>query len=264
MIPTLLFGIPGSGSMAVFIGGMVLIALKPGPSMVEWQLNLTYVIIWSLALANVVGAGACLFLSKYVAMLTTIRYTYLAPFMIMVICFAAFQAQRDLGDLITLFVVGLLGILLKRFGWPRPAFLIGFVLADQSETYLHQAVQFYDWDFLLRPGVLIIAAITVVSAWVGARKAPTGEIDAEAAVALKANNMRPQAWFATAVFAFFAWGLIDGLRHSFIGGIYPIGIGVTMLPIAGYLVYMTWSNKIAQPVNYDHEVEGDDIPGLWH
>ena len=144
LIPTLLFGIPGSGSMAVFIGGMVLIGLEPGPSMVEGQLNLTYVIIWSLALANVVGAGACLFLSKYVAMLTTIRYTYLAPFMIMVICFAAFQAQRDLGDLITLFVVGLLGILLKRFGWPRPAFLIGFVLADQSETYLYQAVQFYD------------------------------------------------------------------------------------------------------------------------
>jgi hypothetical protein len=186
-----------------------------------------------------------------------------------VICFAAFQAQRDLGDLITLFVVGLLGILPKRFGWPRPALLIGFVLADQSETYLYQSVQFYDWDFLLRPGVLIIAAITVVSAWVGARKAPTGEIDAEAAVALKANNMRPQAWFATAVFAFFAWGLIDGLGHSFIGGIYPIGIGVTMLPIAGYLVYMTWSNKIAHSVNYDHEVEGDhlqgdDIPGLWH
>jgi len=144
LIPTLLFGIPGSGSMAVFIGGMVLIGLEPGPSMVEAQLNLTYVIIWSLALANVVGAGACLFLSKYVAMLTTIRYTYLAPFMIMVICFAAFQAQRDLGDLITLFVVGLLGILLKRFGWPRPAFLIGFVLADQSETELYQAVQFYD------------------------------------------------------------------------------------------------------------------------
>ena len=269
LIPTLLFGIPGSGSMAVFIGGMVLIGLEPGPAMVEGQLNLTYVIIWSLALANVIGAGACLFLSRYVAMLTTIRYTYLAPFMIMVICFAAFQAQRDLGDLIALFVVGLLGILLKRFGWPRPAFLIGFVLADQSETYLYQAVQFYDWDFLLRPGVLIIAAITAVSAWVGARNAPTGETDAEAAIALKARNMRPQAWFATAVFAFFAWGLIDGLGQSFIGGIYTIGIGVTMLPIAAYLVYVTWSNNIAHSVNYDHEVEGDhlqgaDIPGLWH
>ena len=259
LIPTLLFGIPGSGSMAVFIGGMVLIGLEPGPAMVEGQLNLTYVIIWSLALANVFGAGACLFLSKYVAMLTTIRYAFLAPYMIMVICFAAFQAQRDLGDLIALFVMGLLGVLLKRFGWPRPAFLIGFVLADQSETYLYQAVQFYDWNFLIRPGVLIILAVTALSVWLGARNAPKGETDTEEALESKAKNMRPQAMFATFVFAFFLWGLLDGLQQSMLGGIYTIGIGVLMLPLAGYMLYLTWTNKVAHTVNYDHEVEGEHL-----
>ncbi len=269
LIPTLLFGIPGSGSMAVFLGGMVLIGLEPGPAMVEGKLNLTYVIIWSLALANVLGAGACLFLSKYVAMLTTIRYAFLAPFMIMVICFAAFQAQRDLGDLIALFGVGLIGILMKRFGWPRPAFLIGFVLADQSETYLYQAVQFYDWDFLYRTGVLIIFAITIVSAWMGARNVPTGESDAAEASHSRVQNMRPQAWFATLVFAFLAWGLIDGLTQSFLGGVYTIGIAVLSLPAAGWLMYLTWSNKTAHTVNFDLEVEGDhlqsaDTPPLMH
>lgn len=269
LIPTLLFGIPGSGSMAVFIGGMVLIGLEPGPSMVEGQLNLTYVIVWSLALANVVGAGACLFLSPYVAKLTTIRYAYLAPFMIMVICFAAFQATRDLGDLIALFAVGLIGILMKRFGWPRPAFLIGFVLADQSETYLYQAVQFYDWDFLLRPGVLIIFAITVISVWLGARNTPTGETDAAEAAQSRTQVMRPQAWFATLVFAFMAWGLIDGLTHSFLGGVYTVGIAVVCLPLAGYLMYVTWNNRTEHTANYDHEVEGahlqsPDTPPLIH
>lgn len=270
LIPTLLFGIPGSGSMAVFIGGMVLIGLEPGPAMVEGQLNLTYVIIWSLALANVVGAGSCLLLSRPVAMLTTIRYAYLAPFMIMVICFAAFQAQRDIGDLVALFVLGLLGILLKRFGWPRPAFLIGFVLADQSETYLYQAVQFYDWDFLLRPGVLAILAVTVLSAWLGARKAPAaGDAGGAEAAPPKATNMRPQAWFATAVFAFLVWGLLDGLTHSFIGGVYTVGIGALMAPVAAWVMHLTWSNRVGHSVNHDHEVEGEhlqspDTPGLWH
>ncbi len=269
LIPTLLFGIPGSGSMAVFLGGMVLIGLEPGPAMVEGKLNLTYVIIWSLALANVLGAGACLFLSKYVAMLTTIRYAFLAPFMIMVICFAAFQAQRDLGDLIALFGVGLIGILMKRFGWPRPAFLIGFVLADQSETYLYQAVQFYDWDFLYRTGVLIIFAITIVSAWMGARNVPTGESDAAEAAHSRVQNMRPQAWFATLVFAFLAWGLIDGLTQSFLGGIYTIGIAALSLPVAARLMYLTWTNNTAHTVNFDLEVEGDhlqsaDTPPLLH
>ena len=259
LIPTLLFGIPGSGSMAVFLGGMVLIGLEPGPSMVEGKLNLTYVIIWSLALANIVGAGACLFLSKWVAKLTTIKYAYLAPFMIMVICFAAFQAQRDLGDLLTLFAVGLLGILLKRFGWPRPAFLIGFVLADNSETYLYQAIQFYGPEFLLRTGVLIIAAITVISAWLGARNVPTGETDAAEATIAKTQNMRPQALFAGFVTVLFAIGLIDGVQHSFLGAVYTVGISVVMLPIALYLLYVTATNKTANPANYDHEVEGEHV-----
>ncbi|MBT5455467.1 MAG: tripartite tricarboxylate transporter permease [Rhodospirillaceae bacterium] len=257
LIPTLLFAIPGSGSMAVFLGGMELIGLEPGPSMVEGKLNLTYVIIWSLALANIIGAGTCLFISRGVAMLTTIKYVYLAPFMIMVICFAAFQATRDLGDLIVLFAVGLLGILFKRFGWPRPAFLIGFVLADNSETYLYQAVQFYDWGFLLRPGVIIIFVLTVISVWFGARNAPTGETDAADATIAKTSNMLPQAMFAGFVVLLFAYGLYDGLQHSFLGAVYPVGICVTMLPIAIYLFYVTSKNKTDHAANYDYEVEGD-------
>jgi putative tricarboxylic transport membrane protein len=269
LIPTLLFAIPGSGSMAVFLGGLTLIGLEPGPRMVEGKLDLTYVIIWSLALANVLGAGACLLISKQVARLTTIRYAFLAPFMIMVISFAAFQATRDLGDLVALFCVGLLGILLKRFGWPRPAFLIGFVLADKSEVYLYQAVQLHDWNFLLRPGVLIIAAIIALSVWMGARNAPQAETTAGEGGPAKATNMRPQAYFALFAVVLFAWGLIDGLQRSFLGGVYMIGIGVTMLPFALYLLYMTWTNRTDSNVNYDHEVEGEHVgqegvPGLWH
>ncbi len=251
LVPTLLFGIPGSGSMAVFIGGMVLIGLEPGPSMVEGSLDLTYVIIWSLALANIVGAGACLGLSPFVARLTTIRYAFLAPFMIMVICFAAFQAQRDLADLISLFVIGLLGILMKRFGWPRPAFLIGFVLADQSETYLYQAVQFYDWAFLARPGVIIIFLLTVLSIWLGARNQVGGEAPADASA--RAPAMWPQACFVTLVTVFILWALVDGLGQSFLGGIYTVGIAVACLPLAVYLLVVTWGNRVDHGVNHDLE-----------
>ncbi len=90
--------------------------------MVGENIDMTYTIIWSLALANVIGAGSCLLISKQVARLTTIPYPILAPFMIMVICFAAFQATRLLGDVIALFAIGLLGILMKRFGWSRRRF----------------------------------------------------------------------------------------------------------------------------------------------
>ena len=83
--------------------------------------------------------------------------------------YAAFQSTRSLSDLVALLGLGVVGVFMKRFGWPRPALLIGYVLAPQAETYLYQAVQFNGWSFLIQPGVLIIAAIIAVSVFFGLR-----------------------------------------------------------------------------------------------
>ena len=53
LIPTLLFGIPGSGSMAILLGGFILIGIEPGVTMLTQHLDLTYTMIWSLALGNI-------------------------------------------------------------------------------------------------------------------------------------------------------------------------------------------------------------------
>lgn len=254
LIPTLLFGVPGSGSMAVFLGGMILIGIEPGPSMVEEELSLTYVIIWSLALANVIGAGTCLLISKHVAKLTTIPYALMAPFMIMVICFAAFQATRDLGDLVALFAIGLLGILMKRFAWPRPAFLIGFVLAGQMETYLYQALQFYEWEFVTRPGVLIIGAITIISILLGAFFGHQEE-DEE----IKKNrptDRRGQTAFVVLALAVFSYGLYDAFQQSFLGGVFTGAVGGLMVLLSLWMLFKLTLGTVDHPINYDYEVQG--------
>ena len=102
LVPTLLFGIPGSGSMAVFIGGLILLGHEAGPQMVTTDLPLTYTVVWSLALANVIGAGLCLGLSGSIARLTTIHFPLLVPFLFMMIAFAAFQSKQTLWDLAAL------------------------------------------------------------------------------------------------------------------------------------------------------------------
>ena len=269
LIPTLLFGIPGSGGMAVFLGGMVLIGLEPGPSMVGERLDLTYVIVWSLALANVIGAGVCFLISGWVAKLTTIRYALLAPFMVMIISFAAFQTGHQLGDLVALFVVGLLGIFLKRFGWSRPAFLIGFVLAGNSEVYLYQALQFYGPEFLLRGGVLAIAALTLVSVWLGARKVPAGKSEAADEVPAPPTDLRPQAIFAALVVAAFAIGIWDGLQRAFLAAVFPVTVGTVMLTPAVWVLWLLATGRADNAVNYDHEVMGEhvgreEVAGSWH
>ncbi|NVK43799.1 MAG: tripartite tricarboxylate transporter permease [Oceanospirillaceae bacterium] len=261
LVPTLLFGIPGSGSMAVFLGGMVLIGLEPGPAMVGAELGTTYTIVWSLALANVIGAGSCLFLSKWVSRLTLIPYALMAPFMLMVICFAAFQATRSLGDLVALLAIGVLGVLMKRFDWPRPAFLIGFVLAGGMETYLYQAIQFDGWSFLTKPGVMIIAFITVLSVYFAIRaKRKSGDDTSETPTTeepprRRARNLKPQAAFAAAVVAFFAFALYDAFQHSFLGGVFTAGISGLMLVLSLTVLIKLLRGQVDDPVNFDNEVE---------
>ena len=61
LVPTLLFGIPGSGSMAIFIGALALLGsgIDVGLSLLENNLDFTYSIVWLLAVANVIGTLLC-------------------------------------------------------------------------------------------------------------------------------------------------------------------------------------------------------------
>ena len=194
LVPTLLFGIPGSGSMAIFISAVALLGsgqIEIGPSMLKVNLDFTYAIVWLLALANVIGTLICIAASGGIAKLTSIRFALLAPLLFMVISFAAFQSGQDLMDLFALFAFGLLGIMMRRFDWSRPAFLIGFVLSDPAETYANQATQIANSrfrkgfgegiEYIFSPIVIVLIAVTAISIVIGLRQAkniaPEGHVE---------------------------------------------------------------------------------------
>lgn len=273
LVPTLLFGIPGSGAMAVFLGGMVLLGIEAGPAMVSTDLDLTYTIIWSLALANVLGAGSCLLLARPISRLTTIPFNLVAPFMIMVVSFAAFQATRNFMDLVALFAIGVLGVLLKRFGWSRPAFLIGFVLAPQAEGYLNLAVQFYGWGMLARPGVLIILAIILVSVWLGFRDRQSGTqlighgSDGPASDA-PVLTRGPQLIFLGGSSAVLLYSIWSSLDLSPLGSMFPLSVAMVTLGLCLYLLGALIFGPVENRANVDLEYgvqynEETEKSGLW-
>lgn len=258
LVPTLLFGIPGSGSMAIFLAGMILIGLQPGPSMVGQNLDLTYTIVWSLAVANVIGTLLCIVLAPGIARITTIRFALVAPFMVMVISFAAFQPSRSLYDLVALLVIGVFGILLRRFGWPRPAFLIGFVLATQGERYLYQAVQFQGWGFFGRPIVMIIAAIILLSVWLGARagKKDGGKIQTEGAGKISDTTpIWPQIAFTLFIVALFVFTAYEAIGLSFLAQVFPAGIATVGLIAAVAVLWPQLRGNRASSAVFDGEDE---------
>ena len=174
LIPTLAFGVPGSAAMAILLGVFLIQGISPGPDMLTKHLDVTYTMVWSIAIANIFGAGLCLLLTNQLARLANVRVHLLAPLVIVVVFLAAFQAKRHFGDLILLLSFGLLGWLMKRFGWPRPPLILGLVLSSVLENYFFIAASHYGVTWLWRPIVLVIGALIVVSLVYGQRWTRTG------------------------------------------------------------------------------------------
>jgi TctA family transporter len=269
LIPTLLFGIPGSGSMAIFLGGLVLLGIEPGPSLVTTQLHLTYTIAWTLMLASIIGAVLCFLLSAPISRLTFVPFNLIAPALIATLCFAAFQNRQSFGDIAALFLMGLLGVLLRRFGWPRPAFLIGFILSEQVENYFYQSLQFNGWGFLTRPGVLIIAVLSVLSLLAALRgrvselgtvavgtKASAAESGSAPAFATSYNR-GPQVAFTAVITAALAFAIYACRNLSFLAGVYPISAAIVTLLFALYLLARQATGPLGHATLQDQEQEGE-------
>ena len=256
MIPTILFGIPGSGSYAILLSGFILIGIEPGTEMITKNLDLTYTMIWSLALANVFGAGACLLLSSQIAKLTTIRYGFLAPFMLVLIFFAAFQATRDWNDLIALFAFGTLGTFMKRYGWSRPALLIGFFLSDRIETSLYQSIQVYGYSFFERPIVIVLLILTILSIIAALRYNPNaGKVYSEDSEA-STRRKWPQIGFTIFMFVVVLIAFTDGFRYETLGRIFPFCVGILGFAFVLPVLFQQMAAKKPCAVLIDRELLG--------
>jgi len=129
------------------------------------------------------------------------------------ISFAAFQSKQTSWDLLALVAIGVLGIFMRRFEWPRPAFLIGFVLADQAEVYTYQATQIAMTkgriggaeaviEYVFSGTLIALLVITVVSVWLGARQ--SAKLNPDEAGETRQTSRTAPLVFAALVAAFLA------------------------------------------------------------
>ncbi len=163
LVPTIAFGVPAGASMALLLGAFLIHGLVPGPDMITKHLDVTYLIIWSLTLAHVIGAAICVFCSRWLAKLAEVRAEVLLPIVMSLVFIAAFQGSHGWGDLYSVLFFGAVGWVMKRLGWPRPPMVLGIVIGGIFERYLFISTELYGAGWLLRP---IVIAVMVLIAWV--------------------------------------------------------------------------------------------------
>ena len=163
LIPTLLFGIPGGAPAALLLGALLTLGIEPGPKIMTDHLDLVYVIIWSFAIASVLGSLICFVIAKPLSKLSFVRFPLLAAGLIPILFIAGFQGAKQLQIIPVMLILGLVGWLMKVFNFPRAPFLIGFVLSIPLERYYYLTDNLYGFsEWALRPGVLAMFAILLL------------------------------------------------------------------------------------------------------
>ena len=161
LIPTVAFGVPGSSAMAILLGGFFLMGLVPGPDMLTKHLAVTFSMVWTIALANVITVVFCFLFLNHLAKLTNVRGHLLIPVILVLVFIGSYTAHNPYGDVLVMLLFGGIGYLMVAAGWPRAPFVLGFVLGKIAENYLYISVARYEAAWLTRPVVLVLIVMAV-------------------------------------------------------------------------------------------------------
>lgn len=227
LVPTIAFGVPGSASMALLLGAFTVHGIVPGPEMLSSNLGITYAIVWSVAIANVIAAAIVFASAGQLAKLALVRSSLLVPLVLAIAFVGAFQGQKAWGDLYVMILAGGFGFIMKRLGWPRPPVILGFVLGALVERYTFISVLRYDFDWMLRPvvAVLLVISLYIVFAdpikWVlGKLMSPEKTTGALRSISLNIN--RPDLVFAGLIATIFGYTYVTASEWSDAASLFPV------------------------------------------
>lgn len=245
LIPTIAFGVPGTASMAILLGAFQIHGIVPGQAMLTDKLDLTYAMVWSIALANVIGAGICFLFANQLARLALVPVTILVPCVLAMTLLGAFQTGASVQDIYAVIGFGIFGMILKKFGWSRPAVVLGFVLGSLIERYLVISYSLAGTAFVLRPGVAIILVVTLLSIVLPALSkktlsANTGSPLPSAARTLHINKktlLSPETLFAFGILVVFIYALISQTNWPSTARLMPMVFAVIGLVFSAGVVF---------------------------
>ena len=151
LVPAISFGIPGSSSTAVLIGGLLMHGLRPGPSMfdADGELMLTYTMLLALLVGNVVILLFGLSAVTRLGYLTKIDTDYIIPMVVVLSFLGTYALRVNPIDIATIIVFGVIGFYMVRYNYSVIAFVLGVVLGDIAEQNLYTALRISDGSFMI-------------------------------------------------------------------------------------------------------------------
>lgn len=185
-IPTLTLGIPGSVTMALMLGVLMIHGITPGPNMIAEQPSLFWGLVMSFWIGNLMLLVLNIpFVGLWVRLLS-IPYHLMFPAVLVFIAIGTYSLSNSPFDVWAVAFFGLLGYMMRWARLSAAPLLLGFVLGPMMEEHFQRAMLLSRGDFstfVSRPISGTLLAITAVillwSLYTGLSRRVPKEVDAE-------------------------------------------------------------------------------------
>lgn len=136
--PLLALGIPGSGTGAVLLGGLIMFGLNPGPLLFTNEPDFTWGLIASLYLSNILAVTVSVLVIPYLLKILSVPIKYMIPAITTVCVVGAYSTSNSMYGVLVMFLCGILGFLLDKNEYPIPPMMLSFVLAPLLESNMRK------------------------------------------------------------------------------------------------------------------------------
>jgi len=181
LVPLLTLGLPTSATAAIMLAAFQQFGLQPGPLLFTREPDLVWGLIASLYIGNAMLLVLNLPLVGIWVRLLSIPRPLLYGGILVFATLGTYSLSNSVVDLIALYVIGFIGFLMRRHGFPVAPAVIGMILGPMAESQFRRALAISQGDysvFVTRPlslTLLIIASLALfappVLAAIGRRRA---------------------------------------------------------------------------------------------
>ena len=133
LLPMLALGIPGSGTAAILLGGLMVWGLNPGPLLFVEHKEFVWGLIASMYLGNIVGLIMVLTTVPFFAAVLRVPFAAIAPMIVVSCAIGAFAIQNAMFDIWLMLLFGVVGYVFKKIGIPMAPLTLALVLGSRAE-----------------------------------------------------------------------------------------------------------------------------------
>lgn len=146
-IPLLTLGIPSNATMALMFGALMLHGVVPGPLLIEQHPDLFWGVVNSMYIGNVLLLLLNIPLIGIFVQLLKVREGILAPIAVMITLVGVFSINNSDFDMWSVLFFGVLGYLMRKFGYEPGPMVLAFVLGSIIETSFRQSLVMSEGSF---------------------------------------------------------------------------------------------------------------------